>query len=163
MSKLYTCTKAYEKIESMSSYKPKVTTSHLRKDTRDDFNDPVKNILRQRAGDRCCLCRRPTSGPTTDPEKAHDIGEAVHITAPAKVHPRYDENLTSEQRSSPENGIWLCCRCHVIVDSDEKEYTVEKLKQLKKDSEERAGKAFGALEPNICKLTSKNYICCSHG
>ena len=126
------------------SSKPKSKTS-----PRHDFKDSVKNTLRQRTGDKCCLCRNPTSGPSTDPKKAHNIGEAAHITAASEGGPRYDPNTTPEQRSSPENGIWLCCTCHKIVDGDEIEYTVEKLKQLKKDCEEQAGKAFGAPEPNI--------------
>ena len=136
---------------------PKQTTSQRRKDTRDDFKDSVKNILRQRAGDKCCLCGTPTSGPSNDPEKAHNIGQAAHITAASKGGPRYDETLTTEQRSSPENGIWLCGNCHTIVDGDKegKVYTVEILEQHKKECEEQARKAFGAPQPNISKLTSE--------
>ena len=154
------------KVKSMSS-KPKSTTSQRKeaepkstasqqKYMRDDFKDSVKDILCQRAGNRCCLCRKLTSGPTTDPEKAYNIGVAAHIIAADYGGPRYDETLTSEQRSNPENGIWLCCNCHKLVDSDQKEYTVEKLKQLKKEGEERARKASGAQEPNISELTSKS-------
>ena len=132
---------------------PKLKTQ--RKDKRDDFKDSVRNTLRQRAGDRCCLCRKPTSGPGTDPNKAYNIGEAAHITAAAEGGPRYDKDMKSDVRSSAENGIWLCCNCHKKVDSDEIEYTVEKLKQLKKEGEEQARKAFGDPEPNISKLTSE--------
>ena len=108
--------------------------------------------MRQRAGDKCCLCGKPTSGPSSDPEKGHNIGEAAHITATAEGGPRYDKDMDVNVRSSAENGIWLCCTCHKIVDGDVIKYTVENLKQLKKDCEEQAEKAFGAPEPNISKL-----------
>ena len=131
-----------------------MTTSQQREDTRDDFKDSVKNILCQRAGDKCCLCGIPTSGPTNDPKKALNIGTAAHITATSEGGPRYDETLTSEQRLDPENGIWLCCECRKVVDSDLTTYTVEKLKQCKKEGEDRAWKVFGAPEPIIGKFVA---------
>ena len=46
--------------------------------------------------------------------------------------------MTPEQRSSIENGIWLCQTCSKIIDSDEKKYTVEVLKDWKSKAESRA-------------------------
>jgi hypothetical protein len=48
------------------------------------------------------------------------LGVAAHITAASPDGPRYDQNLSSEQRKSPDNGIWLCQNCAKLVDNDGK-------------------------------------------
>lgn len=89
---------------------------------RDDFNQKTKDILFRRAGARCSNpnCRKPTSGPHTDADKTVNIGVAAHITAAEKGGPRYDHYMSSEERKSIENGIWLCQDCAKLIDSDEK-------------------------------------------
>ena len=52
--------------------------------------------------------------------------------------PRYDENMTAQERKSSENGIWLCQSCSKLIDSDVKRYTIEKLKKWKEISEQMA-------------------------
>lgn len=52
--------------------------------------------------------------------------------------PRYDESLTSHERKSYDNGIWLCQSCSKLIDSDVDRYTVDKLKKWKEISEEMA-------------------------
>lgn len=64
-------------------------------------------------------CRRETKGPHSNPQKRVSIGEAAHITAAAEGGPRYNPDLTPEERSSIENGIWLCKSCARMIDSDE--------------------------------------------
>ena len=44
--------------------------------------------------------------------------------------------MSSDERSSPENGIWLCHLCSTIIDKDEKKYTVKKLKKWKEAAEQ---------------------------
>jgi hypothetical protein len=44
--------------------------------------------------------------------------------------------MTQQERSSIENGIWLCAKCAKLVDSDEAQYTVELLHKWKKDHED---------------------------
>ena len=70
----------------------------------------MKTALAQRAGYLCSNpdCRRPTSGPHSDPKKALITGEAAHICAAAVGGPRYDANQTPEQRKAITNAIWLC-------------------------------------------------------
>ena len=58
-------------------------------------------------------------GPHSNPQKRVSIGEAAHITAAAEGGPRYNPDLTPEERSSIENGIWLCKSCARMIDSDE--------------------------------------------
>ena len=108
--------------------------------TRDEFSQSVKETLAKRVGCRCSSpsCQKLTSGPHEDPKKFVNIGVAAHITAAAPGGKRYDPNLSSEERSAIENGIWLCQNCGKLVDSDEQSYSVELLNNWKRDAEERA-------------------------
>ena len=65
-----------------------------------------------------------------------DVGVAAHITAAAEGGPRFDPSLTRQQRSSAENGIWLCQTHAKLVDSDSPRFTVELLRQWKAEAEE---------------------------
>ena len=71
-------------------------------------------------------------------KKRINIGVASHITAASKGGPRYDENMTAQERKSSENGIWLCQSCSKLIDSDVKRYTIDKLKKWKELSEQMA-------------------------
>lgn len=104
---------------------------------RDDFPNPVKHILAERANQRCSNpdCGRVTSGPHSISNKSIIVGVAAHICAAAPGGKRYDPNMTPEQRSAIENGIWLCQTCAKLIDSDEKKYTPALLKKWKTEHE----------------------------
>lgn len=70
--------------------------------------------------------------------KALNIGVAAHITAAAPDGPRYAAFLSKLERSSIENGIWLCQNCAKLADNDENRYTIELLQAWKKSAEEMA-------------------------
>jgi hypothetical protein len=116
---------------------------------RDDFSAPIKTLLSKRTGSLCSNpeCQQPTSGPQMDPNKAINIGVASHITAAAPGGPRYDPSLTPTQRSSAENGIWLCQNCGKLVDNDAVYYPVEKLRAWKGSAEERARRRLETRVP----------------
>ena len=77
---------------------------------RDDFSQKTKDTLSERVGGKCSNpnCRRETKGPHSDAQKRVSIGQAAHITAAAPGGPRYDPNLTPDQRKDIDNAIWLC-------------------------------------------------------
>ncbi len=85
--------------------------------TRDEFKKETIRALQERAGNKCSAkgCERLTSGSNLRPDKASRIGVAAYITAAAPGGPRYDPSLSSEERSSIRNGIWIskissdCC------------------------------------------------------
>src|ERR1019366_6293414 len=87
---------------------------------RDDFKEKIKQTLAQRVNAHCSnpSCRAHTSAPQKNPAKAINIGVAAHISAAAQGGPRFDETMTEQQRSSVENGIWLCQNCAKLVDND---------------------------------------------
>ena len=118
---------------------------------RDDFSKPVKEALAKRVGCRCSnpSCRKLTSGPHKDPKKSVNIGVAAHITAAAPEGPRYTDNLSSEERSAIENGIWLCQNCGKLIDSDEQKYPVALLLEWKRDAEQRASSEVENGTPQI--------------
>jgi len=107
---------------------------------RDEFMPDVKDILAKRVGMRCSNpnCRHATSGPQEDIRKVLNIGVAAHITAAAVNGPRYDKNLSAQERSSVENGIWLCQNCGKLVDNDARQYPTDLLRRWKQLSEEAA-------------------------
>jgi hypothetical protein len=80
---------------------------------RDDFSEETKRRLGERVNLICSNpeCRVQTKGPHTDDSKAASVGKACHIHAASSGGPRYDENQTPEERSSIQNGVWLCSNC----------------------------------------------------
>jgi hypothetical protein len=100
---------------------------------RDDFTEKTKLQIAKRAGWLCSApsCRKPTVGSNADGDGVINIGTAAHICAAAPGGPRYDPSMTSEQRRSPDNGIWLCRNHGTAVDADDPEFTVELLRAWK--------------------------------
>lgn len=109
---------------------------------RDDFTQKTKDILANRVGWRCSNpnCRKLTRGPSKENGNTDiaNIGVAAHICAASIGGPRYDKNMTEEERRSFDNGIWLCQSCSKLIDSDIETYTIEKLKEWKSTAENLA-------------------------
>jgi hypothetical protein len=107
---------------------------------RDDFRAKTKRTLEARAGHRCSNpgCQRPTSGPAVAENKAVSIGKAAHITAAAINGPRYDSSLSPEDRRAETNGIWLCSVCADLIDTDEKRFPEDLVRQWKQGAVEYA-------------------------
>lgn len=107
---------------------------------RDDFSPATKLLLAKRVGHRCSNpeCRRPTSGPQSDRTKAINLGVAAHMTAASRLGPRYADALSTRERLSAENGIWLCQTCARLIDSDSHRYSVETLVSWKRSAERLA-------------------------
>lgn len=110
---------------------------------RDEFTKTIKRRLAERCKYGCsnpyCEAGLNKPGATiashSDGEGVDIIGEACHIEAASEGGPRFNKNMTREERRSINNGIWLCNVCSKIIDSEEDKYTVDILKRWKKDSE----------------------------
>ncbi|HTT82688.1 MAG TPA: hypothetical protein VMF67_04345 [Rhizomicrobium sp.] len=61
---------------------------------------------------------------------------ASHVCAAAPGGPRYDANMTREQRCSADNGIWLCQDHAHAVDAPDSKFTVEELREWKRLTDE---------------------------
>lgn len=109
-------------------------------DTRDEFLEKDKIIIAKRSGYLCSFpgCGAITISSSDESETSiSSSGMACHISAAAsgKNARRYDENLSSEQRKHPNNGIWMCYKHGKIIDTDEYRFTTETLIYWKKLSE----------------------------
>lgn len=115
-----------------------------RQSNRDNFPSDVVKSVSNRVGHRCSNpnCRRQTIGPKMDENGFTVVGEAAHITAAASNGPRYDPNLSSDDRKSIKNAIWLCRNCNKLIDSDIQKYTVELIRNWKKIAEETSHNAI---------------------
>ncbi len=132
--------------------------------TRDNFDSKVVEALAKRASYICSNpeCRCLTIAATKlDDEKFTYIGVAAHITAASKGGPRYDSSLTSEERSSINNGIFLCGSCSIMVDKNKGlDYSVEQLNDWKKQHEnwvqENLNKKISNQAQTIINVSSEN-------
>ena len=105
---------------------------------RDVFSLSVQWQIAALVAYRCSKpgCRAFTSGPQEDRHNSANMGIAAHITGASEGDPRYDPSLTTEQRMSAENGVWLCQTCAQLVDSDVTKYTIKVLRRWKSLAEE---------------------------
>lgn len=116
---------------------------------RDNFSQRTIRFLKESVAHRCSNpdCRVPTSASTSD-HRINNIGDAAHICAAASGGPRYDPSMTSDERSSIENGIWLCKNCARKIDNDPDKYSVSLLKEWKRKAIESALAELGQKLPS---------------
>lgn len=63
------------------------------------------------------------------------LGEMCHINAASPGGPRFNPNLSENERSNDDNLIILCPTHHSLVDQDAETYTEEKLRSFKANHE----------------------------
>jgi hypothetical protein len=105
---------------------------------RDEFSPATKRAIERQARGHCSnpACRRLTSSATSDGAGEINIGQASHICAAAPGGPRYDPQMTSEERAAADNGIWLCDVHGRAVDAKDSKFTVDELRRWKKQTNE---------------------------
>lgn len=106
---------------------------------RDDFDKSVIEALAKRSSYICSNphCRNHTLAPSKeDPNKAIYIGKAAHITAASEGGPRFNPDISSDERKSIENGIFLCSNCADMIDKNNgADFPAEVLEKWKTDHE----------------------------
>lgn len=110
---------------------------------RDDFTLKTKQILAERVAFSCSFpgCPTITIGPSKESiESTSNIGMACHIAAAAggKSARRFIKEMTPEERSSINNGIWMCYKHGKLIDTDESRFTIDILQSWKNIAEKRA-------------------------
>lgn len=108
--------------------------------SRDDFTRGTLDTIAKRVGFKCSNpdCRQLTAGPRLETSKTVNIGVGAHISAASKGGPRFNANLTPEQRQASENGIWLCQNCAKLIDNDSSRFTIDVLLGWKATAEDLA-------------------------
>jgi hypothetical protein len=116
---------------------------------RDDFTEAHKRILGDQVGWRCSNpeCRASTKGPHSSDNRAIHVGVAAHIHAAAVGGPRFSATQTTDERSSLDNGIYLCETCAARIDRDVERYTAELLLQWKDRAKDAADIELGRPRP----------------
>lgn len=86
----------------------------------DRFKQSIIVTLAKRAANQCSNpdCNAITSGPAALPHESINVGEAAHIFGAHVGAARFEPSMSSAERSSISNAIWLCSTCHKLIDDD---------------------------------------------
>ncbi len=103
--------------------------------SRQNVPSGLIKVLWARSGGRCAICKKEIIMECTNNSPV-PIGETAHIEGLRPNSPRYNPNMTDEERNSYENLIVVCPTCHTKIDKDPNYYTVERLRQIKREHEE---------------------------
>src|SRR5260221_5831218 len=117
---------------------------------RDDFTEAVKKDLAGGVGFGFSKpdCHAQPSGPSgSRVSGASNVGVAAHIAAAAEGGPRHDPMQPPEERSSRENGLWLCATHGEGIDNEER-YTVALLVGWRESAEALARAEQGRPDPD---------------
>jgi hypothetical protein len=128
--------------------------------SRDDFTKDVVIRIAKRAGWLCSYpnCRRYTVGAAEGSDSDEiNIGTAAHICAAAPLGPRYDPLMTSAERKSVKNGIWMCRDHGKAIDSKDSEFTVALLRAWKKQIEDESRDRVLNQSDRIIIPTNQNH------
>jgi len=85
------------------------------------------------------------------------VSEMCHIEGLAPKSARHNPQLTSEQLNDYPNLIVLCLKHHTIIDKEESAYTVEFLKKIKNDHEEKYRKNEFQISNDLISTIGKFY------
>ena len=97
------------------------------------YRDQTIKLLWGKSAGRCAYpgCRDPL---ITEP-KDQVIGQIAHIVAQSADGPRGNPALSERELNAYANLILLCRKHHAEIDTPGKEWTVERLKQIKSEHE----------------------------
>ena len=126
----------------------------------DRFRQPVVATLAKRAANRCSNpdCGALTSGPSDDPTRSVNVGEAAHIYGANPGSARYDAAMLSVDRSSITNAIWLCGNCHKLIDDDETRYPPGLLFVWQRDHERRIAAMVGKAGAELRRVYEDRHL-----
>lgn len=82
------------------------------------------------------------------------IAKICHIEAASPDGPRYNPDMTDDERRNYNNLILLCDECHSIIDNkdNEDQYPVELLKEWKRDHEYKCRQNKIIIKPQILNI-----------
>jgi hypothetical protein len=98
---------------------------------------PDLKLLFGLAAGRCALpdCRQPVYADATDFDEIKVIGKIGHIIAHSSGGPRFDSSYPADKLDRYDNWILVCGTHHDTIDSQPNTYTVDVLRNLKRDHE----------------------------
>ena len=108
---------------------------YMSKKQKNSRNIPMKDrmILYSEACAQCSMeeCNEDLTFPIYDGKSS--LENIAHIEALNEGGARFNPNLPIEDRNSENNLMLICPNCHKKIDDDPKKYTVEYLKDMKRN------------------------------
>lgn len=105
-------------------------------------------LLWGKSHNRCAICKTELAVGKMN-GFSFPIGKNAHIEGEKPGSARYNPNLNYPEKNAYENLILLCPTCHDKIDNDPQTYTVQKLKQIKREHEEECERAIRNVIPDI--------------
>lgn len=104
-------------------------------------------LLWGRSGNKCAICKVAIT--EEGGGNPYPIGVMAHIEGENPGAARYNPKMIDKKRTDYANLILVCPTCHTKIDNDVQEYTVEKLKSIKKEHENWVAESLRAVMPEI--------------
>jgi hypothetical protein len=101
----------------------------------------VTNIVWGQFNGRCAMCDKQLSHTDEDGTSA-TIAKIAHIVGENEGSARFSEDLTLEQRNSPDNLMLLCGTHHDEIDNYVSKYPVEELHKIRRSFLKRLSSIF---------------------
>lgn len=123
---------------------------------------PKQEVLRElyiKSGNECAY---PGCHNVLVDENGIFVGEVCHIEAAMPGGERFNPNMTNEDRRSFNNLILMCHHHHVVTDDVDK-YTVEKLREMKRNHEAKYSGIIGQMMKSVTDygMSSEYASCCN--
>lgn len=133
------------------------------------ITEKTRKILWGKAARLCSICRENLIEESkAEKDTPSIIGDECHIVSKKPNGPRYIEGFPEEKIDSYENLILLCKNHHKLIDDQEKNYLIDKLKKIKFEHEKWISKNlinktnnFGMKLINVKE--PKNLVKITHG
>lgn len=116
------------------------------------ISDKTRKILWAKSGNRCAICKCLLIRRSSPEDHFSIVGDECHIVSGKANGPRYKQSIDESKIDDIDNLILLCKNHHKNIDDCEKEYSVERLKQIKANHENWVEK-----KPDPYRLTSEEY------
>lgn len=81
------------------------------------------------------------------------VGQIAHIEAASKDGPRFNKDMSNEERRAQANLMIMCATCHKVIDTDVAKWTVQKLQALKAEHEAIYTGAIDLLRRQVGDIT----------
>lgn len=114
--------------------------------SRPQMSDQDKKLLWGKAGNRCAICKKLLVNVEDGDERGVIIGIEAHIVGHSKDGPRGNDSLPQSERHKYENIVLLCAEHAKTIDERLDFWTIEHLRQVKKEHEKLMMNITPAIE-----------------
>ncbi|TKG87661.1 HNH endonuclease [Puteibacter caeruleilacunae] len=99
------------------------------------ISSKTRKILWARSGNKCAICKKELITNDNETQATVVVGEECHIISKKDDGPRGNSKAQIEHDEF-DNLVLLCLEHHKVIDENVNDYSVEKLKEIKRKHEE---------------------------